>query len=146
MENLKRISLVAREKLANIASKMPVGTPSKGGRKKGIPNVNTAKKAKISQHFASLGGQKVRGAAAQTARKFGIFGEDGASRILRIAKQVAEGKIEPMPHPGRPCAFDETLKEAIVEALAKTTRARTAKWRISCVYRSRRPIVMRCAT
>ncbi len=61
----------------------------------------------------------MRGAAAQTARRFGIFGASGASRILRIATQIAEEKLEQKLHQGRPSAFDETAEEAIVEAFGE---------------------------
>ncbi len=97
---------------------MQVATPPKRPGRQGSRNINTATKARIAQHFVSLGGQKVRGAASKTARKFSICGLGGPSRIIRIAKQVAEGKIDEKRNTGKVSRFDESIEAAIVDAFA----------------------------
>ena len=91
--------------------------PSGMPKRKRDSDVDTPFKARVSRHFQSLGGAATWGAAAATAREFGIDGTDGSARVVRYDTQIRDGTARrKRSNCGREPEFDEEIEEQIVEA------------------------------
>ena len=80
--------------------------PKRKGRGKSI---TTPEKAKIARYYQKLGGEDTRGAAAKTARKFGLKGRNGPARVKKYDEEVEKDKARRKPIPGRPSTFNDAL-------------------------------------
>ena len=86
----------AREDIIRRKAYMKTPTPKKiagkstvkSGRAKGASCITTPEKAKISRHFQSLGGESVRGAAAETARKFKLNKSKGMTLVKKYDREI----------------------------------------------------------
>jgi hypothetical protein len=86
-------------------------------KRKGSPDIDTPLKGKISRYYQSLGGDSVRGAAAQTARAFKLKGNSGASKVKNFDAQVREGTASRKGRrAGRRTSFDDIVAQDIEEA------------------------------
>jgi len=95
--------------------------PSKG-RPRGAKQVSTPLKSQISRYFNKLGGSETRGAAAKTARKFGLSASNGPKQVLLYDTQVLEGTASRSnrPHTGRSKGLTEGVKQNIIDLFNET--------------------------
>ena len=84
-------------------------------KRKSSPAVDTPTKSKISRYYQECGGDKTRGAASQTARKFGLPASSGAARVKAYDKQVRDGTARRYfkGNCGRKSDFDEAIAQSI---------------------------------
>ena len=83
-------------------------TPPKKTKGRG-KSVTTPEKANISRYYQKLGGDDTRGAAARTARKFGLTGSDGPARVKKYDEEVAKSEARRKSIPGRPSSFNDAI-------------------------------------
>ncbi len=75
-------------------------------------SVDTPMKAKISRYYQSLGGEKTRGAASATARKFGLNPSSGPNLVKKYDKEVADGEAR-RKYKGKATSFNEGVARKI---------------------------------
>jgi hypothetical protein len=84
-------------------------------KRKGVQNVDTPTKCKISRYYQQQGGQKVRGAASATARNFKLGGSNGATRVKKYDAEIRDGVASRKNRLsiGRPSMFTGLLEKEI---------------------------------
>jgi len=90
----------------------------KRGRGKGSSCITTPEKGKISRHYQSLGGDKVRGAASATARAFKLNLSKGHTLVKKYDSEIREGIASRANRrsKGRPKLFNAEMEEEINHA------------------------------
>jgi hypothetical protein len=81
-------------------------------KREGDTSIDTPTKAKISRYYQSLGGDKTRGAASATARKFDLNPSSGPNLVKKYDKEIADGEAK-RKYRGKASGFNDGVARNI---------------------------------